>query len=96
MKIAAVIAAGGTGIRLGSRVPKQFLELAGVPILLRSLEALIAVEEVCEAVVALPAAHIPAARGLLAGRTWRIPVRCVRGGETRQESVRRVAESCPR
>ena len=93
MKIAAVIAAGGTGIRLGSRVPKQFLELAGVPILLRSLEALIAVEEVCEAVVALPAAHIPAARGLLAGRTWRIPVRCVRGGETRQESVRHAVEA---
>jgi 2-C-methyl-D-erythritol 4-phosphate cytidylyltransferase/2-C-methyl-D-erythritol 2,4-cyclodiphosphate synthase len=92
MKIAAVIAAGGTGTRIGARVPKQFLELGGEPVLLRTLSGILAVEDVRQVVIALPAAHIAAARRLLERRSWRAPVACVRGGATRQESVHRAVE----
>jgi 2-C-methyl-D-erythritol 4-phosphate cytidylyltransferase len=37
METAAVIVAGGSGLRMGGEIPKQFLPLAGVPILVRSL-----------------------------------------------------------
>ncbi|HYK91797.1 MAG TPA: 2-C-methyl-D-erythritol 4-phosphate cytidylyltransferase [Acidobacteriota bacterium] len=87
--VAAVIAAGGTGSRMTSTVPKQFLELAGKPILLHSIESVASLESVIHVVVALPARHIPRARAILGGRKWRVPVKLVSGGATRQESVRR-------
>ncbi len=38
MKRYAIITAGGSGTRMGAKVPKQFLELDGKPILLRTIE----------------------------------------------------------
>src|SRR2546428_8483126 len=38
-RVVAVIPAGGTGARMGADVPKQFLPLGGVPMLLHSLRA---------------------------------------------------------
>src|SRR3989442_12176822 len=38
-RVVAVIPAGGTGTRMGADVPKQFLPLGGVPMLLHSLRA---------------------------------------------------------
>lgn len=38
MKNIAVIFAGGVGVRMGSHVPKQFLEIYGKPILIHTLE----------------------------------------------------------
>ncbi len=71
-------------------VPKQFLYLAGKPILLRTLERILSLERVIQVVIALPAGQIARARALLRHQRWRVPVRCVRGGPTRQESVRRA------
>jgi 2-C-methyl-D-erythritol 4-phosphate cytidylyltransferase/2-C-methyl-D-erythritol 2,4-cyclodiphosphate synthase len=85
-KIAAVIAAGGAGTRIGAAEPKQFLAIAGKPILLRTVEAMLALENVVQVVIALPEEHISRAEQILAG-PWRVPVLCVAGGRTRQESV---------
>jgi 2-C-methyl-D-erythritol 4-phosphate cytidylyltransferase/2-C-methyl-D-erythritol 2,4-cyclodiphosphate synthase len=89
LKIAAIIAAGGTGTRMSSTLPKQFLKIAGKPILLHTVERLISLENVIQIVIALPSRHVAAARSMLRGKAWRVPVRCVRGGASRQESVRR-------
>ncbi len=35
--------AAGSGVRMGATVPKQFLDLGGVPILRRTIEAFISV-----------------------------------------------------
>ncbi|POY35960.1 2-C-methyl-D-erythritol 4-phosphate cytidylyltransferase [Solitalea longa] len=35
----AIIVAGGTGSRMGAQIPKQFLELNGIPILMHSIKA---------------------------------------------------------
>jgi 2-C-methyl-D-erythritol 4-phosphate cytidylyltransferase / 2-C-methyl-D-erythritol 2,4-cyclodiphosphate synthase len=71
-------------------LPKQFLELAGEPILVRTLAQVLGVDGLVQVVIALPGAHIPMAKSLLESRSWRIPVDCVRGGPNRQESVRRA------
>ena len=42
MHVAAIIAAGGRGVRLGADRPKQFLELGGRSILDLSIDALVA------------------------------------------------------
>jgi 2-C-methyl-D-erythritol 4-phosphate cytidylyltransferase/2-C-methyl-D-erythritol 2,4-cyclodiphosphate synthase len=89
-KVAAVIAAGGTGTRMASALPKQFLELAGKPILLRVVETIAELDDLLQIVVALPARHLRRAREILRACTWPVPVRCVAGGATRQDSVRRA------
>ncbi len=86
-RVAAVIAAGGTGTRIGSQLPKQFIQIGGKPILLWTVEAVLSVESVFEVIIALPSEHIAQAETILSQRKWKTPVVCVPGGETRQESV---------
>jgi 2-C-methyl-D-erythritol 4-phosphate cytidylyltransferase/2-C-methyl-D-erythritol 2,4-cyclodiphosphate synthase len=73
---------------MNSGVPKQFLEIAGKPILLHTIESVASLEEVIQIIVALPAEHIPDAEAMLRRRTMPVEVRCVPGGANRQESVR--------
>ena len=87
--VAAVVAAGGTGTRMNSAVPKQFLEIAGKPILLHTVESLLSLEQLAQIVVVLPGEHMPAAREILGRKAFRLETELVAGGENRQESVRR-------
>jgi 2-C-methyl-D-erythritol 4-phosphate cytidylyltransferase len=88
LKAAAVIAAGGTGIRMNSSVPKQFLKISGKPILLHTIDCIASLEEIVQIVVALPPGHISRAESILGSQPVRTEVLCVPGGSTRQESVR--------
>jgi 2-C-methyl-D-erythritol 4-phosphate cytidylyltransferase/2-C-methyl-D-erythritol 2,4-cyclodiphosphate synthase len=89
ISVAAVVAAGGTGTRMSAAVPKQFLEIAGKPILLHTVENIASLEEVRQIVVALPEEHIQTAAEILGRETIRVEVQCVPGGDNRQESVHR-------
>jgi 2-C-methyl-D-erythritol 4-phosphate cytidylyltransferase len=60
MHVAAIIAAGGRGSRLGAGRPKQFLQIGGRAILAMSIAALAASDRIQEIVVALPADHLDA------------------------------------
>jgi 2-C-methyl-D-erythritol 4-phosphate cytidylyltransferase / 2-C-methyl-D-erythritol 2,4-cyclodiphosphate synthase len=78
-------------------VPKQFLELAGKPVLLRTIEGILSLQDLIEIVVVLPSRYVAAARELINRERWPVPVRCVRGGSTRQRSViRGLAQVDPR
>ncbi len=55
-----VIVAAGQGTRLGGAVPKQYLPLGGVPLLLRALRPFTTHPEVAHTVVVLPAADAAA------------------------------------
>jgi 2-C-methyl-D-erythritol 4-phosphate cytidylyltransferase len=91
MHVVAVVAAGGQGSRLGTSVPKQFLELAGRTLLERSVTALLAASSVSEVVVALPAEHVGSPPPYL----QRPRVRVVAGGQRRQDSVANAAQAAP-
>jgi len=73
---------------MNSSTPKQFLEVAGKPILLHTIESISSIEEVSQIIVALPPEYIPLAEALLHGRPVRPEVQCIPGGPNRQESVR--------
>ncbi|HLT43602.1 MAG TPA: 2-C-methyl-D-erythritol 4-phosphate cytidylyltransferase, partial [Luteimonas sp.] len=80
----AVVPAAGRGARFGGEVPKQYLEVAGEPLIAHSLRALFAHPGVKGAVVAL-------AEGDSRWQGWsdgsgRPVIACV-GGDTRAESV---------
>jgi 2-C-methyl-D-erythritol 4-phosphate cytidylyltransferase / 2-C-methyl-D-erythritol 2,4-cyclodiphosphate synthase len=82
MYVAAIIAAGGSGTRLGAGVPKQFLELGDRTILARSVDAFATHERIDEVVIALPPG---AGAGFEGPGTTTIKV--VAGGARRQDSV---------
>jgi 2-C-methyl-D-erythritol 4-phosphate cytidylyltransferase/2-C-methyl-D-erythritol 2,4-cyclodiphosphate synthase len=83
--VTAIIAAGGSGRRLGAPVPKQLLTLGGRSILEWSIGAFDSHPAVTELVVALPEALIADASRAI-GAT-RLPLRIVAGGDRRQDSV---------
>ncbi len=85
MKWAAVVVAAGRGTRLGA--PKQFLELAGLPMVGWSIQTFAEMPEIEEVVVATEPESIDAMRALAARVAPERPARVVRGGATRQESV---------
>src|SRR5688572_20028654 len=84
MHVTAIIAAGGTGRRLGAAVPKQLLEIGGRTILERSLAAFASHPQVSDVIVALPADVVAAPPAWLAQYDR---VRVVAGGARRQDSV---------
>ena len=85
MKWAAVIVAAGRGARLGG--PKQFIELAGLPMVGWSIHTFAAMEEISELVVATEPESFEPMRELFARVASERETRVVRGGKTRQESV---------
>jgi 2-C-methyl-D-erythritol 4-phosphate cytidylyltransferase/2-C-methyl-D-erythritol 2,4-cyclodiphosphate synthase len=81
MHVAAIIAAGGSGGRLGATVPKQFLQLGESTILERSIAAFTQHDRIGEVILALPP-------GTPIGRQPQsASLRVVPGGARRQDSV---------
>ena len=73
---------------MGAAVPKQYLELAGRPILAHTLAAFEAIEEIGRIVLVLPAEDFgEGGRRILPDHERRIPLTVVAGGSERQGSV---------
>jgi 2-C-methyl-D-erythritol 4-phosphate cytidylyltransferase len=91
LRAAVVVPAGGRGHRMGSDGPrKQYLELAGEPILLRSLRVFLEHPAFQWIVVALPADDMPSPPLFLPQG-----VTVVAGGSTRGDSVRFGLDAVP-
>lgn len=88
-----IVVAAGRGARVGG-TPKQFRELAGVPVLLRALRPFTSHPEVCCTVVALPAEEAAAPPGWL-GPLVGERLRLVAGGAERGDSVRAALDALP-
>ena len=83
----AVIAAAGSGERLGAGGPKGLVELGGRPLVAWSLAAMDAAESIVAAVVAAPPDEVEAFERAAAGAAGELPVKVVAGGASRSESV---------
>lgn len=94
-KAVAVVPAGGSGARMGTRQPKQYLALGGAPILVLTLRALARCRSLDGLIVAAPADRVEATRELL--RRFRVPrvLGVVPGGAERQASVREGLQAAP-
>lgn len=85
MFVTAIIAAGGTGRRVGAARPKQLIVVGGRTILERSVAAFLGHPAVSELVVALPREIAEDPPACLRGTVK--PLRVVSGGLRRQDSV---------
>jgi 2-C-methyl-D-erythritol 4-phosphate cytidylyltransferase len=90
--VGVAIPAAGTGSRMGGR-KKQFLELAAVPVLLRSLRPFLELPAVASVVVALPEGDLADPPTWLTELDPRVNL--VRGGATRTESVGAAVRALP-
>ncbi len=90
----AIIFAGGSGARMGSGVPKQFLEVNGKPIIIHTLEIFEDHPAIDEIYVACKTEYISKLRRLV-DRFWITKVRnIVPGGETGQDSIYNALKAC--
>jgi 2-C-methyl-D-erythritol 4-phosphate cytidylyltransferase len=83
----AIIAAAGQGTRLGGKRPKQFIELAGVPVIIHTLKRFEQCAAIQEVIVVLPAQDASAFLTLAGKYGLSKLARVVPGGATRAESV---------
>ncbi|MEJ7696331.1 MAG: IspD/TarI family cytidylyltransferase [Candidatus Limnocylindrales bacterium] len=87
MRIHALLLAGGYGNRFGAEVPKQFIRLAGEPILLRSART-VAAAGVDRLVVVAHQDWIAESTALLEAAGLSLTASVVAGGASRNESTR--------
>ncbi|MEO5584000.1 MAG: 2-C-methyl-D-erythritol 4-phosphate cytidylyltransferase [Flavobacteriales bacterium] len=87
MKRSTIIVAGGSGKRMGAAVPKQFLLMAGKPILCHTIEAFHRFSPAMQIIVVLPKEQIESWRTLCTGHGFTIEHVVVSGGEERFHSV---------
>jgi len=85
--IYAVIVAGGQGVRMGTALPKQFLELAGRPVLSHTLQAFMDALPGVRLILVLPPQQLSYAQMVLQQLPNRTDITVVSGGATRFHSV---------
>lgn len=83
-----VIVAGGKGLRLGGEIPKQFLPIGGIPILMRTIKIFYQYDNSIKIIVVLPKDHFAYWKELCQQYNFTISHEIVDGGETRFHSVK--------
>jgi len=94
----ALIVAGGSGKRMGADIPKQFLELSGKPVLMRTIERFRAFDQSIRIILVIPEEQSGHWEELRKKYSFPIPHTVVTGGSTRFDSVRngleKIGEKC--
>jgi 2-C-methyl-D-erythritol 4-phosphate cytidylyltransferase len=86
----AIILAAGTGTRVGASVPKQFLHIAGKPIMMHTLEVFESSPEIDDIIVMMHPEWLDHAGTMLAAARLTKLRGIHPGGETRNETTRRA------
>jgi len=88
LKKYALIVAGGSGTRMNSSIAKQFIELCGKPILMRTIETFFKFDPNFTIILVLPKEQIYFWQILCEKHHFSIPHQVIAGGETRFDSVK--------
>lgn len=83
----AVIVAGGKGVRMGGRVPKQFLPLLNMPLLCHSVLAFAHAIPGIHIILVAPTDQLDSTQTILKSYVGQLDITIVAGGETRFHSV---------
>jgi 2-C-methyl-D-erythritol 4-phosphate cytidylyltransferase len=88
----ALIMAGGSGHRMGGNIPKQFIELAGKPILMHTMQVFADFDNRMQIILVLPENQIELWKQLCLKYDFIIPHQIVTGGTERFFSVKNGLE----
>ncbi len=83
-----IIVAGGTGSRMLSTIPKQFIEIKGKPVIIHTIEKFIEFDEFINIIVCVHKDYITDANFMLSEYFPEKNIQTVLGGETRFHSVK--------
>lgn len=87
-----IIVAGGSGIRFGSQLPKQFLEINGKPVLMHTIQQFFNAYHDIKIVVVLPETHHETWVNLCDEHQFKIEHEVAHGGKERFNSVKNGLE----
>ena len=88
MKKYAIIVAGGAGTRMGTEVPKQFIEIKGKPVLMHSMSRFFNFDVNTNLIIVLPEHQIDYWKKLCIVHAFNVPHQIVIGGSERFYSVK--------
>jgi 2-C-methyl-D-erythritol 4-phosphate cytidylyltransferase len=88
----ALIVAGGRGNRMQSDTPKQFIEIAGLPVLMHTIKVFASYSPDIRILVVLPENQMAVWQSLITKFKFTIQHNVVAGGETRFQSVKNGLE----
>ncbi len=94
MQISVIITAGGIGKRMGGPIPKQFVVIAGAPLLFHTISKFHSYDATAEIVVTLPESWVEYWKELLITYDFQIRHQIVSGGEERFHSIKNALEHC--
>lgn len=83
-----IIVAGGKGLRMGGDIPKQFLPVAGLPVLMHTIKRFLAYNKQIKVILVLPVNQQDYWRQLCCEYSFNEPHLVADGGETRFHSVK--------
>lgn len=83
-----IIVAGGKGLRMGGDIPKQFVEIKGLPVLMHTINRFHSFDSSIDIIVALPVDQQDYWKELCSKYKFEIPHTIVDGGDTRFHSVK--------
>ncbi len=84
--LSVIIVSGGKSSRMNG-INKQFIELCGIPVIIRSIKAFDNINEICEIIVVASSENLEAMKVLIAKNSFNKKIKITVGGETRQQSV---------
>lgn len=88
MKKHIIIVAGGKGLRMGGEIPKQFLPIGGIPVLMRTIEAFYSYDSSIHIILVLPVSQQAYWKELCETYRFALKHDVADGGETRFHSVK--------
>jgi 2-C-methyl-D-erythritol 4-phosphate cytidylyltransferase len=88
MKETVIIVAGGSGSRMQSQLPKQFIEINGEPILMHTIRRFYEYNSKIDIRLVLPESQIKFWLQILPHYNFNIPCKIYKGGATRFQSVK--------
>ncbi len=91
--IYAAVLAGGSGLRMGGELPKQFLSVGGRPIIIRSIDAFAESGLVDEIYVAVSADYVDYTKKLIAEFCPEVKAHVIPGGKNRNETLYNVLKN---
>lgn len=95
MKKFVLIVAGGSGSRMNSKLPKQFLEIGGRPILMHTFDAFVNYDSELSFVLVLPKEQVNTWKNLCEKHQFKVNHKLAFGGETRFYSVKNGLDLIP-
>lgn len=95
MKKSVIIVAGGVGSRMNSLIPKQFLELKGIPVLMHTIMCFNTYDPDLFIRIILPSDQLEQWQFLCKKHSFKVAHEYLAGGETRYQSVKNGLKKMP-